>query len=190
MNNHSIPYITNFPLKYVFENMKLIHKHDTLWLEFGVFQGRTINYISSFTNDKVYGFDCFNGLPEKWIDGFEKGTYDLNGQLPRVKENVILIKGLFQDTLTTFLNSMNKKVSFVHIDCDLYSSTKHVLNNLLPFMDDTCIVVFYQLVNYPGFEDGELKALNEFVLENQDTIKYEWIGMNRDGQTVAMRFVR
>ena len=123
--NISIPYITNFPLKYVFENMKLIHKHDTLWLEFGVFQGRTINYISSFTNDKVYGFDCFNGLPEKWIDGFEKGTFDLNGQLPRVKENVILIKGLFQDTLTTFLNSMNKKVSFVHIDCDLYSSTKN-----------------------------------------------------------------
>ena len=85
---------------------------------------------------------------------------------------------------------MNKKVSFVHIDCDLYSSTKHVLNTLLPFMDDTCIVVFYQLVNYPGFEDGELKALNEFVFENQDTIKYEWIGMNCDGQTVAMRFVR
>ena len=85
---------------------------------------------------------------------------------------------------------MNKKVSFVHIDCDLYSSTKHVLNNLLPFMDDTCIVVFDELVNYPGFENGELKALNEFVLENQDTIKYEWIGMNRDGQTVAMRFVR
>ena len=46
--------------------MKLLHKHDTLWLEFGVFQGRTINYISSFTNDKVYGFDCFNCLPEKW----------------------------------------------------------------------------------------------------------------------------
>ena len=84
---------------------------------------------------------------------------------------------------------MNKKVSFVHIDCDLYSSTKHVLHNLLPFMDDTCIVVFDELVNYPGYEDGELKALNEFVLENQDTIKYEWIGMNCGGQTVAMHFI-
>ena len=80
--NISIPYITKFPLKYVFEDMKLLHKHDTLWLEFGVFQGRTIDYISSFTNDKVYGFDCFNGLPEKWRDGYEKGTFDLNGQLP------------------------------------------------------------------------------------------------------------
>lgn len=40
--------------------MNLQHKPNTLWLEFGVASGKTINYISNFTNDKVYGFDCFN----------------------------------------------------------------------------------------------------------------------------------
>jgi len=73
---------------------------------------------------------------------------------------------------------MNKKVSFVHIDCDLYSSTKHVLNNLINFLDNECIIVFDELVNYPGFdgETGELKAFYEFIIENN--IRYEWIGMD------------
>jgi hypothetical protein len=52
-----IPNVNTYPLTYVFENLKLRHKPNTLWLEFGVASGRTINYISKFTNDEVYGFD-------------------------------------------------------------------------------------------------------------------------------------
>ena len=174
----NIPNIYKNPLNYVFENMLFEHKHDTLWLEFGVFHAETINYISNFTKNKVYGFDSFEGLPEKWRDGFEKGCFNMNGDLPQVNENVVLIKGFFEDTLSGFLNSMNKKVSFVHIDCDLYSSTKHVLNNLIDFLDNECIIVFDELVNYPGFdgETGELKAFYEFIVENN--IRYDWIGMD------------
>ena len=174
----NIPNLHKNPLKYVFENIQLEHKNDTLWLEFGVFHAETINYISNFTKNKVYGFDSFEGLPEKWRDGFEKGCFNMNGDLPQVNENVVLIKGFFEDTLSGFLNSMNRKVSFVHIDCDLYSSTKHVLNNLINFIDNECIIVFDELVNYPGFdgETGELKAFYEFIIENN--IRYEWIGMD------------
>ena len=57
--------------------MKLQHKPNTLWLEFGVASGISINYISRFTNDKVYGFDSFEGLPEKWRDGFNKGAFNM-----------------------------------------------------------------------------------------------------------------
>jgi len=41
-----------------------------------------------------------------------------------------------------------------------------------------CIIVFDELVNYPGYdgETGELRALYEFIEENN--VKYEWIGMN------------
>ena len=173
-----IPNLNKNPLHYVFENIGLRHREDTLWLEFGVYNGETINYISRFTRDRVYGFDSFEGLPETWRDGFEKGVFTLNGTLPAVNENVVLVKGLFRDTLSTFLSSENKKVSFVHIDCDLYSSTKHVLDNLICFMDEECIVVFDELVNYPGFDgdNGELKAFYEFVTEHN--IRFEWIGMN------------
>ena len=46
--------------------------------------GKTINYISNFTNDKVYGFDSFEGLPEKCRDGYDKGAFNTNGILPQV----------------------------------------------------------------------------------------------------------
>lgn len=175
---YNIPNVKTYPLTYVFEKMKLQHKPDTLWLEFGVATGKTINYISSFTTDNVYGFDSFEGLPEKWRDGYDKGCFSTNGVLPEVNENVKLVKGWFNDTLPTFIKSQNKKVSFIHMDADLYSSTKYILDTLKDYMDTDCIIIFDELVNYNGFdgETGELKAFYDFITEN--TVDYEWIGMN------------
>ena len=174
----NIPNIKTYPLTYVFEHMKLQHKEDTLWLEFGVASGKTINYISKFTKNSVYGFDSFEGLPEKWRDGFDKGAFNNNGNLPRVNSNVVLVKGWFNLTLLDFIKTHNKKISFLHIDCDLYSSTKYILDTLKDYIDTDCIVVFDELVNYPGFDGdkGELKAFYEFI--NEYNVDYEWIGMN------------
>jgi len=158
--------------------MKLQHKPNTLWLEFGVASGRTVNYISGFTKEKVYGFDSFEGLPEKWRDGFEKGAFSRNGGLPEVNSNVQLVKGWFNETLVPFIVSQNKKISFIHMDADLYSSTKYIFDILKDYMDRDCVIIFDELVNYPGFdgEKGELKAFYEFITENK--VDYEWIGMN------------
>jgi hypothetical protein len=158
--------------------MYLQHKPNTLWLEFGVAEGKTINYISKFTKNTVYGFDSFIGLPEKWRDGFDKGAFTRNGELPKVNSNVTLIKGWFNETLPTFINEQNKKVSFLHLDADLYSSTKCILDCLKDYLDENCVVVFDELVNYPGFdgENGELKAFYEFI--NANKVDYSWIGMN------------
>ena len=174
----NIPNIKTYPLTYVFEHIKLQHKPNTLWLEFGVASGRTINYISQFTNNTVYGFDSFEGLPEKWRDGFGKGTFDRNGNMPFVNQNVSLIKGWFNETLPNFIKQQNKKVSFIHMDADLYSSTIFVLEELKDYIDTDCIIVFDELVNYPGFdgETGELKAFYEFITKYN--VKYSWIGMN------------
>ena len=173
-----IPNIKTYPLTHVFEKLKLEHKPDTLWLEFGVASGKTINYISKFTKDMVYGFDSFEGLPEKWRHGFEKGAFNRDGNMPRVNENVVLIKGWFNETLPQFIKEQNKKVSFIHMDADLYSSTKCIFDNLKEYIGEDCVIVFDELVNYPGFdgETGELKAFYEFITENK--VNYEWIGMN------------
>jgi hypothetical protein len=88
----TIPNVHTYPLTYVFEHMKLKHKPDTLWLEFGVASGNTINYISRFTQDTVYGFDSFEGLPEKWRDGFDKGAFDRNGNMPAVNSTFRTLK--------------------------------------------------------------------------------------------------
>lgn len=175
----NIPDIKMSPLSYVLNVMKLEHNPDTLWLEFGVFSGKTINYISEHTINYVYGFDSFHGLHEDWREGvFLKGAFNKNGVMPKVNDNVILLKGMFDVTLPSFVNTQNKKISFIHIDCDLYSSTKYVLNTLKPYIAKNCVIVFDELVNYPGFsgDKGELKALYEFVKEND--VKFDWIGMN------------
>ena len=97
---------------------------DGLFLEFGVYSGHTINRISGVVSKTdVFGFDSFDGLPEKWRD-FPQGTFHCK-ELPKVNDNVKLIVGLFQDTLQNFLSIHNKPISFCHIDCDLYSSTKY-----------------------------------------------------------------
>ena len=183
----NIPNIQIYPLAYIFENMKLQHAPNTLWLEFGVFSGKTINYISKFTNETVYGFDSFEGLPEKWRDGYEKGVFNRNGVPPDVRPNVVLVKGWFQTTLPGFLREKNKKISFLHLDADLYSSTKCIFDNIKDYIDEGCVVVFDELIHYPGFdgETGELKAFYEFVTENN--VHYEWIGCNNGGQEVALR---
>lgn len=178
----TIPNIHMNPLKYVLQHAKPKDTKDTLWLEFGVASGRTINYISEFTKNNVYGFDSFEGLPERWREGFEKGAFGRNGTLPDVNKNVVLIKGWFHDTLPEFVQNeiikTGKKVSFIHVDCDLYSSTKCIFETLKCHLSDDCLIVFDELVNYPGYDGntGELKAFYEFITEND--VEWEWIGMN------------
>jgi hypothetical protein len=174
----NIPNIEMDPLTYVFEHIKLRHKTGTLWMEFGVAGGKTINYISSFTKNRVHGFDSFRGLPEDWRGGFPRGTFNLLSTRPKVNNNVVLIKGLFDKTLPNFIRRQRKKISFIHIDCDLYSSTKCIFDNIKKYIDTNCIVVFDELVNYSGFDGttGELKAFYEFLTNNN--VKYSFIGMN------------
>jgi len=185
----NIPEINAAALNHVFERMKLEHKPNTLWLEFGVATGYTINYISKFTQNTVYGFDSFEGLPEDWRPGFLQGMFSRGGELPKVNQNVELIKGLFQDTLPDFVNAHPQKVSFIHMDADLYSSTKYIFDVLKDSLDEDCVIVFDELINYPGFDGdtGELKAFYEFITEN--TVDYEWIGCHKstNGQAVAVR---
>ncbi len=73
-------------------------------LEFGVYSGTTINWMAEdFTSRQFYGFDSFEGLPGRWT-GHELFDFDLHGKPPQVLPNVVLIEGLFEDTLSAFSN--------------------------------------------------------------------------------------
>ena len=184
---HNIPHIDTKPLKYVFEKMELKQKPDTLWLEFGVWKGESINYISKFTEDKVYGFDSFEGLPEGWFGTYAAGHFSLDGVPPDVNENVVLVKGWFNETLPQFLIEKNKKISFIHIDCDIYSSTKCVLDSVKDYLDSECVIVFDELVNYEQWDgpNGEWRAFIEFI--NDTKFKFEYIGWWPEHESVALK---
>lgn len=103
-----------------------------LVLEFGVWRGNSIRNIAGQLNDRrVFGFDSFEGLNEPWIYQ-PPGSFSDIEELPRVPANVTLIKGWFQDTLPGFLGEHPDPVALLHIDSDLYSSCKYVLETISP----------------------------------------------------------
>ena len=149
---------------------------DGLILEFGVAGGSTINGIAdAVPNRKVYGFDSFEGLPEDWRPGIGAGTFKQD-RLPEVKSNVELVVGLFSDTLPKFLEEHREPIAFIHIDCDLYSSTKCVFDLVKDRCQDGTIIAFDEIRSYTGFEDHEYKAFNEFL--EQTGYKWECIGQH------------
>ena len=159
-------------------------KVEGLILEFGVYRGETINVIASILKNKtVFGFDSFEGLPETWRFGFEKGTFAVN-RLPKVRGNVTLIKGWFDETLPEFREKHNQQISFMHIDCDLYSSTKIIFDSLGDKITRGTIIVFDEFFNYPDWRESEYKAFNEFVEERN--IKFEYIGFVKYHEQVGV----
>ena len=103
-------------------------------LEFGVGGGDNFRLIAAQSNRPVRGFDSFEGLSEDWGGRHEaRGHTSRDGRPPTVPGNVILHKGWIADTLPRFLAGNEEPAAFIHIDCDLYSSTKTTLNLLYPF---------------------------------------------------------
>ncbi len=130
LRNQNMPIVDGHNRLYIFKkSIEEALKIQGLFLEFGVMSGETINQISSLIPEKiVYGFDSFKGLPEDWSEIYKKGVFAHD--IPKVNSNVRLIVGHFQETLEPFLECHKEKMAFVHMDCDIYSSTKYVLETL------------------------------------------------------------
>ena len=156
--------------------------------EFGVAAGKSINHISqAISPGTVHGFDSFQGLPEDWRSGFEKGHFTQIAGIPKVSDNVQLHVGWFDQTIPEFSRAFTGPASFFHVDCDLYGSTKIVFDCLGDRLVAGSIILFDEYFNYSGWNDHEHKAFMEYV--NASGKKFEYIGYNRTGEQVAVRIV-
>ena len=159
---------------------------DGLFLEFGVATGNTIGEIASSapTGKTVYGFDSFQGLPGDWSGHIEtSGAFKQKG-LPKVSSNATLVPGLFGETLPSFMTGHDGPVSFAHIDCDLYSSTVTILENIGSRFQAGTMVLFDEYFNYPSWKLHEHKAWLE-VCEKTGT-KFTYIGFTAlDGRVLV-----
>ena len=158
-----------------------------LVLEFGVFSGTSINHIANqMPERRVYGFDSFEGLPEDWRPGFPRGAF--NTTLPEVAANVELIAGWFDATLPKFVADQDRApVALLHVDCDLYSSTRTIFNFLGERIQPGTIIVFDEYFNYPEWRAHEFLAFKEFVAARG--VGYEYIGLVPTHQQVAVRIL-
>lgn len=153
--------------------------------EFGVAAGRTINHVASIANQTIYGFDSFEGLPEAWRTGFEKGAFK-QVSLPSVLSNVILEIGTFDQSIPKFIlnHAKDQPISLMHIDCDLYSSTSTIFDLLGERIVTGTIIVFDEYFNYPGWRHGEFQAFQEFI--SQSGKSYAYLGMVGAHQQVCV----
>jgi Macrocin-O-methyltransferase (TylF) len=105
--------------------------------------------------------------------------------LPKVPQNVILVQGWFHQTLPVFLKAHQEDVAFLHIDCDLYSSTQTVLKCLAPRIKTGTVIVFDEYFNYPGWRDGEFKAFQEFI--DQEGLRFKYLNYCRKAEQVSVK---
>ena len=154
-------------------------------LEFGVYQGRTLKIIAKARkHNQVFGFDSFQGLPEDWRSNIAAGTF-ATGQLPDVA-GAELVVGWFNDTLPGFLADHPGPVAFLHLDADLYSSTATVLEQVGHRLKTGSVLVFDEYFNYPGWEEHEHRAWQEFVAKTGIMFRYAAYTCNNEQVVVVV----
>jgi len=154
--------------EYAIKKSKLNDKNDNYYyLEFGVFKGESANFFSNYVK-KLYCFDSFEGLKEDWVGiSYPKGHFDLKKKVPKLNSNIEPIIGWVENTLENFLKEHKPKINFVHLDMDTYTPTKFTLEKLKPYLIKDAIIIFDELYNYIGWENGEYKALKEVFDEKE-----------------------
>ena len=158
-----------------------------LVLEFGVFSGTTARYIAEKTGWQIDGFDSFEGLPEPWRDGYDKGKFSRPAP-PDLGPEITLHVGWFEDTVPPFAAGLardSRPIRYLHVDCDLYSATKTIFDHLGHRITTGTVIVFDEYFNYAGWQDGEFKAFQELVAAHG--LRYEYLTYNHEHQQVAVK---
>ncbi len=150
------------------------------WLEFGVYKGDSAECFLSRMPRKarLYLFDSWEGLPEDWVYGPEKTVqaskewFALSGGPPTSRfqkygNRAVFVKGLFQKTIPKWKrNRANTKISVIHLDADIYSSTKYVLDTIDDMITSDTLVMLDDYYGRPANMDNVHKAFHEYIDKN------------------------
>ena len=130
---------------------------------------------------------------EKEDGYFKKGTFStsekefkriLRSRTRNSFDRINIIKGFYSESFTEELLRKLPKAGIVHIDVDLYSSTKEVLRFIKPLLVVGTILLFDDWYCFPpGTNLGERKALNEFLNENKNFEVEAWKSYSTFGKS-------
>ncbi len=180
----SLPKLPNlyFNRWHFFDSVIKLADNNRPFYEFGVWQGLSFKYlIKSFK--RGYGFDTFEGLPEKW-NNEPQGKYSSFGKLPNISKG-IFVKGEFEKTLPKFFSKRRSIAALINFDSDLYSSTLCALRFSRNIIDSKTILIFDQYLINDSWEQDEFKAFNEFCKENN--FSYEVVAVSFYTKQVALK---
>jgi O-methyltransferase len=134
---------------------------------------------------RIVGFDSFEGLPAggehpRWKTGLFSVNHSFHPickQGDKVTQDIIFMlfekydlpapwieSGPFTEVLPRVIGTKYQKAALVHVDCDLYESTRTVLFSIAPILQEGTILLFDDWFNFRGSKaKGEQKAFFEFV---------------------------
>lgn len=147
----------------LYELAKSAVKIEGDFAEVGIYRGGSAKVIASVKKGKkLHLFDTFEGLPKTTKEDryFDQGEY--SASLEDVKkflsdyDNVYFYKGIFPRSA----KKINKtKYAFVHLDVDLYRSTKESLEYFYPKMSKGGVIVSHDFPSSVGVK----QAFDEFM---------------------------
>lgn len=168
-----------------------LDKKPIQYLEFGVAGGTSFVWwvkANQHPESNFYGFDTFEGLPEDW-HFFKKGAFSYD--IPFMDDQRgTFIKGLFQNTLYTFLGDWGRRTDqaaftrVLHMDADLYSSTLFALTSLAPYLREGDIILFDEF----SIPNHEFAAWHDFTRSYY--IQYEVLGAVNNFYQVAIKVTK
>ena len=138
--------------------------------EVGVYKGGSAKIILEYANNKeVHLFDTFTGLPDISVfdnKNMRKGKY--NAEFAEVREYLSNYRtnyhiGLFADTCH---QARDKTFSFVHLDVDLYESTRDCLEFFYPRMNKGGIIISHDYATLEGVK----KAFDLFLTDKPENV--------------------
>lgn len=164
----------------VLREFKKTYKGNFSILEFGTAQGYAFTkmlyatkYLKMDDRVVVHAFDSFEGLSgsddpaeqRRWNEGAFKGDYELLESFCKERyKNYQIHKGFFEQTLTEELleELAAQPPILVWIDCDYYEPARMVLERLVPYLPNGCVIYFDDVdVEFGSRFSGETKLIYE-----------------------------
>lgn len=176
------------------------------YFEFGCWTGRTFRMAWEHHKRHFAGrvhfwvYDSFKGLPEpkgidlhpKWNAGAFCTPIDefirIADQAGIQRDRYTVIPGFYEEALTEELvekmSSQGVKAGIVYIDCDLYESTRRVLEFVYHFVQPGTVICFDDFYCFNGNPDrGEQLAMREFLSAHPDVDFVEYVNFGWHGKS-------
>ena len=172
MRDHGFHFDRTFPDRWEVFDLVISRVQDqrVLYLEFGVFRGRTTRYWSArlrHPDTRLHGFDSFEGLPEEWADHASGKIFNASGEVPVIADpRVQFFKGWFDQVLPNYVVPEHDLLILI-MDADLYSSTSCVLRHLSAHIRPGTLIYFDEM----NHVDHEPRAFDEFMKERSLTFR-------------------
>lgn len=140
----------------------------------GTFQISLEDYVITGTAEEIEQVQL---VEDDFIDA---AVVALENLTPKVQ----IVNGLFNETLPSFLAEHTETCAFIHVDCDLYSSTKNIFDLLGSRIVSGTVILFDEFYNYENYRDHEYKAFMEFAEETK--LDYRFIAHVADKRQAAV----